>query len=89
MDALVIGRIKKGAQNLGARALGELLATDERRKAVGKAVQKVQAGRRQLDDRAQQALTTLGLATQDDLQRVSRKIGRLRKRLGALSDKLS
>jgi hypothetical protein len=52
------------------------------------AVRRVQEGRAFIDENASRLLGVLGLATQADLERVSKKVGRLRKRMTALIDRL-
>jgi len=52
--------------------------------ALGVALKGVQGGRRAFDEHAGRVLGGMGLATQSDLERVSRKMGRLRKRMTAL-----
>ena len=85
-DESPIRRLRRRATSLGTRALQELLTPEQRADALGVAAKGVQEGRRLLDDSSARLLAALGLATQTDLERVSRKVGRLRKRLEALLD---
>ncbi len=81
-------RLGERARELGSRAVGELLKDEQRAEVVGAAVRTLQAARSQLDAQQGRVLAAMGLATQADLERVSRRIGRLRKRLLALRDRL-
>ena len=81
-------RLRDRARNLGSRAIDELSSREGRSDAFGAAVRGVQRGRRQIDEQAARVLGVLGLATQEDLAKVNRRIGRLRKRLLALLDEL-
>ena len=81
-------RLRHRAQALGERALRDFLTDDRRAEALGKAAQSVQRGRQILDDKSTKILAKLGLATQADLEKVSRKVGRLRKQVQALVDQL-
>lgn len=81
-------RLGQRAKNLGQRALQELLTEEQRSEALGMAAKGVQEGRRKLDASSAKLLSALGLATQPDLEKVSRKVGRLRKRLEGLLDEL-
>lgn len=87
-DSPFLKRLKKRALAVGSRAVDELMASENRADALGVAVRRVQEGRRALDENASRVLGTLGLATQVDLDRVSVKVGKLRKRLQALVDEL-
>ena len=81
-------RLRARAKAMGKTAIDELLQSEQSSSAVGAAVRRVQEGRQLLDENASRVLGALGLATQADLDRVSKKIGRLRKRMTALLDKL-
>jgi hypothetical protein len=81
-------RLRRGARQLGARAVGELLASDAGAGAAGDVVKRLQAARVSLDDGSARMMAALGLATKADLDRVSRKIGRLRKRMLALLERV-
>lgn len=81
-------RVKDRAKNVGKSALDELLASEESSSVASAAVRRVQEGRAFLDENASRLLGALGLATQADLDRVSKKVGRLRKRMTALIDRL-
>ena len=83
----ILDEVKRKARELSALAAKEI-ASVEGGARVAEAVRKVQQGRRVLDDKAGQVLAAMGLATQEDLECVSRKIGQVRKRLVALLDEL-
>ncbi len=82
-------RLRRRAGRLRARAVDELLASQQRDDLLGAAVRQVQRGRRNLDDRGAKVLGSLGVATKEDLEKVSRRLARLRKRLETLVDELS
>jgi len=82
------GKLRQRARELGTRAVDELLSSEQRAEAVGNAVKKLQEARTVLDQRGGRVLAAMGLATAPDLDRVSRKIGRLRKRLNRVIDRL-
>ncbi|MEE8408086.1 MAG: hypothetical protein V3T05_00640 [Myxococcota bacterium] len=84
----LLDALRRRARTLRARAVDELLENERRSEAVGAALRRVQQGRRVLDERSARMLAALGFATQQDLERVSQKIGRLRKRMMALLDEL-
>lgn len=81
-------RLKETARLLGSRAMAEMLATERRRQVVNLAMQGVQEGRRVMDENAAKVVAALGLATQDDVERVGRRLARLHKRLQRLLDEL-
>lgn len=81
-------RVKQRAKTLGKSAIDEILASEESSSAVGVAVRRVQESRKVIDENASRVLGAVGLATQSDLERVSKKIGRLRKRMTVLIDRL-
>lgn len=87
-DSPLWKRVKDRAKTVGKSAIDELLASDESSSAVGAAVRRVQESRAFIDENASRLLGVLGLATQADLERVSKKVGRLRKRMTALIDRL-
>ena len=87
-DSPLMKRLRRRARAIGSRALDEILSSDQRADAMGAAVRRVQEGRRMIDEQGARVLGALGLATQPDLDRVSRKVGRVRKRLEALLDGL-
>ena len=84
----LIVRLRKRARRTAARALDELLADEGRSEVFNAAVRGVQRGRRQLDERGVRILAALGLATRDDLEKVQRRVARLRKRMQSLADML-
>jgi hypothetical protein len=75
-------------RELGSRAVGGLLSDDRRADRVGQAVRTLQGRRRAFEERATRMIQTLGFATQEDLERVTRKVGKLRKRMGRLLARL-
>lgn len=85
-DSPLFKRLRRGAKAIGTKALVELMSSDSRSEALGAAVKGVQEGRRILDESSARLLSALGLATQPDLERITRRVGRLRKRLEALVD---
>ena len=87
-DSPLLKRLRAKAKDLGERALDELIAAPERNAFVGETARRVQDGRVALDKQAARMIGALGLATQDDIERLGKKIGRVRKRLRALRDRL-
>jgi polyhydroxyalkanoate synthesis regulator phasin len=89
----LIGRLKSRATDagraLGKRALEELLTQEQRSEAFELAAKGVSEGRRLLDEQFERLFAALGLATQADLDSVSRKVGRLRRRLETLVEHLA
>ena len=83
-----IKRLRARARELGARAVDGLLATEERAKAVGSALQKLQQAKNRLDEQQLRMLGAIGVATRSDLERVARRVGRLRKRMLTLLERL-
>ena len=86
MGETPLQRLRQRAKDLGTKAIGEILNAEGPAEVLGVAVKSVQEGRRLLDEGGGRALNALGLATQADLERVTRKVARLRKRLEALVD---
>jgi hypothetical protein len=87
-DSRIFKRLRHTAKTFGERALQEIMSSEGGADALGVAVKGVQEGRRLLDESSVRLLGALGLATQADLERVTRKVGKLRKRLEALVDGL-
>lgn len=85
----LIKKLRRRARALRSRAVDELLASESRANALGAAVRRVQRGRRTLDQRSAKLLGALGLATQEDLERLQRRVARLRKRLRGVADMLA
>lgn len=83
-----VRRVRRAVRDASSRAVDELLGAQTSTDALGAAVRRVQQGRRLLDSQGARLLGTLGLATQVDLDRVSQRIGRLRKRLEVLLDRV-
>jgi hypothetical protein len=70
------------AVRLGERAVSGLTKGDEKTdEALLTALQSVRGGRRVLDEHRTRLLGAVGLATRGDLDRVSRKLGQLQKRM--------
>lgn len=70
------------AVRLGERAVSGLTKGDEKAdEALLTALQSVRGGRRVLDEHRTRLLGAVGLATRGDLDRVSRKLGQLQKRM--------
>ena len=84
----LIKRLRARAKELGSRVVEEALNSDRRSDAVGEAVRRVQQSRRSLDEGAARVLGALGLATQEDLEHLNRRVGKLRKRLLGILDQL-
>ncbi|MBI5508153.1 MAG: hypothetical protein HY903_05315 [Deltaproteobacteria bacterium] len=84
----LLSELGEKARALGAKAARDLLATDVGAEALGGAVKRMQAVRGQLDLQGTRMLAAMGFATEADVERVSRKLGRLRKRLQGLLDRL-
>ena len=84
----LIKQLSARARALGARAVDDLLANEDRAKTVTQAVRRVQQARTVLDEQGARMLGAMGLATHVDVERVGRKVARLRKRLQALLERL-
>ena len=70
------------AVRLGERAVSGLTKGDEKAdEALLTALHSVRGGRRALDEHRTRLLGAVGLATRGDLDRVSRKLGQLQKRM--------
>ena len=76
-----MNRLREAAQDLGGRAMEDFLSSEGRSEALGFAIKGAQGGRKSFDDQAGRVLGAIGFATTSDLDRVGRKIGRLRKRM--------
>ena len=87
-DSPLIKKLRERARDLSTRAVDELLTSDSRSDALGAALRGVQKGRKSLDQQGARMLGALGLASVEDLERVNRKVARLRKRLLRLLDDL-
>ena len=88
VDSPLIKKMRDRARELGTRTLEDLMAAEGGVDALGVALKGAQGGRRAFDEQAGRVLGGMGLATQSDLERVSRKMGRLRKRMLALLEKM-
>lgn len=87
-DSPFMKKLRHQARDLGGRAVSGMLRGGGADGALGAALQGAQAGRKVLDESASKVLDSLGLATRDDLERISQRIGRIRKRLRGLLDEL-
>lgn len=85
-DSPLMKKLRQKAASVGARAARELAGS--RSDPLGSAVRGVQETRRVVDDNTARMLGAVGVATRDDLERVTRRIGRLRKRLQEIVDDL-
>jgi len=74
-------RLRVVAQDFGGRAMEDFLSSEGRAEALGLAIKGAQGGRKTFDEQAGRVLGAMGFATTTDLDRVGRKIGRLRKRM--------
>jgi len=84
----LIDQLGDKARELSSRAARELLNGERRAEVVGEAVRRAQDARTRLDQQGTRMLAAMGFATAADLERVSRKVGRLRKRLRGILDQL-
>jgi polyhydroxyalkanoate synthesis regulator phasin len=80
----IIDRLKTRA----TRAVEGIVTSEKGAAAITGAMRRMQDGRRALDEKATEVISALGLATKADAERVSRRIGKLRKRLQALLDEV-
>jgi polyhydroxyalkanoate synthesis regulator phasin len=87
-DSPLWRRMKERAKTMSKSAIGEILTSEDAQGLVGAAVRGAQTGRRLIDENASQIIGAVGLASQADLERIAKKIGRLRKRMTALIDQL-
>ena len=87
-DSPFMRRLRQRARDLGSRAIDELLSSEDRADVVGAAVRGVQKGRQAIDESGGKVLGAIGLATQEDLERINKRLGKLRKRLRSILDDL-
>ena len=87
-DSPLFRRLRDKAKSIGERAIDDLVSSPERSTIVGEAARRVQDGRLAFDKQAARMVGALGLATQEDIDRLGKKIGRLRKRMRALLERL-
>ncbi|MEO1482894.1 MAG: hypothetical protein AAFU77_12375 [Myxococcota bacterium] len=85
-ESPLIKRLRQRAKDVGGRAAKGILGSARGADALGAAVRGAQSGRQAVDDGTARVLDALGLATQEDVERLSRRIGKIRKRLQALVD---
>ena len=75
------------AFKLGEKAISGITNGDERAdEALLTALNSVRGGRRVLDEHRTRLLGAVGLATRGDLDRISRKLGQLQKRMSRVLD---
>jgi hypothetical protein len=77
-------RLFDSVKQRAKEAAQEFVSSERGAAAMAEAVRRMQGSRRV----STELVKALGLATQEDVERVSRKIGRLRKRLQAIADDL-
>lgn len=87
-ESPLLKRLRSRAREFSSRAVDELLDGDGRADPLAMAMRGLQRGRREFDETGGRVLTAFGLATVDDVERVGRRIGRLRKRLQRLVNDL-
>ena len=73
---------------VGESAIEELKASNNSADIVGAALKGAHGGKKVLEEQGGRLLGAMGFATTHDLDRVSRKIGKVRKRLLYLLDAL-
>lgn len=83
-----VRRMRQTMRDVGSRAVDEILGAQSSGDALGAAVRTVQQGRRLLDAQSTKVLSSLGLATHDDVDRLSQRLGRIRKRLERLAHEI-
>jgi hypothetical protein len=88
-DSPLWRRVKERAKNVSKSAFDELLQSEDTSGLLAAAVRGAQTGRKLIDDNASHIIGAVGLATQADLERVTKKVGRLRKRMTTLIDQLA
>ena len=81
VDSPLMKKLREAAQDLGGRAMEDFLSSEGRAEALGLAIKGAQGGRKSFDEQSGRVLGAMGFATTTDLDRVGRKIGRLRKRM--------
>ncbi len=76
----LFGKVKARVQ----KAAEDIVASERGSAAVAEAMRRVQLGRKVIDEKATDVAASLGIATKADVERVARKIGKLRKQVQAL-----
>ncbi len=84
----MIDILKDAARKMGTKAFEELLIVEEKSGALSGALKHLQTGRRAFDDSSERILASLGIANKEDLDQISHKMGKLRKRLDSILDRL-
>ncbi|MEM6532866.1 MAG: hypothetical protein AAF654_09585 [Myxococcota bacterium] len=87
-DSPLIKKLRQRAKDVGGLAAKGILNSGRGADAVGAAMRGAQTGRQAVDEGTARVLDALGLATRDDVERLSKRIGKIRKRLQALVDAL-
>lgn len=78
----LFGKVKARVQ----KAAEDIVASERGSAAVAEAMRRVQLGRKAIDEKATDVVSALGIATKADVERVAKKIGKLRKQVQALID---
>ncbi len=78
----LFGKVKARVQ----KAAEDIVSSERGSAAVAEAMRRVQLGRKVIDEKATEVVSSLGIATKADVERVARKIGKLRKQVQALID---
>ena len=76
----LFGKVKARVQ----KAAEDIVASERGSAAVAEAMRRVQLGRKAIDEKATDVVSALGIATKADVERVAKKIGKLRKQVQAL-----
>lgn len=87
-ESPLMRRLRERVKELGHRAFDEFTASAPGAHAVSRAIEGAQRSREALDAQGARWVSALGFATQEDLARVSKKVGRLRKRLRTVLERL-
>ncbi|MEM6733491.1 MAG: phasin family protein [Myxococcota bacterium] len=89
-DSPLMKKLRERARTVTQAAAREVMGRSGPRggEALGAAVRGAQSGRKVLDESSAKVLEALGLATRDDVEALSRRIGRLRKRVQRMVDSL-
>ncbi len=78
-------KLQDKAQRLGERAISGITKGDDRAdEALLMALKSVRGGRQLLDEHRAQVLGAVGQATRSDLDKVSRKLGHLQKKMARI-----
>ncbi len=80
----IIGKVRARA----AKAVEGIVSSERGAAALSEAMRRMQKGRQVFDEKATEVASSLGIATKADVERVGRKIGKLRKTVQSLLDEL-